>query len=265
MPSRNGQKFNRAFDLLDAFDHEHPELSGAELARRARVPRTTAARLLTDPVARGYLRYDRRRQLYRPWLRLAELGYLVNRPAAIVECCAAIVDELSVTTKLLCGLGVRLGDHVVTAHAALMPSLLQLGLAAQSGRLSPLAWGAIGRAILAFCPPEEIERLTQPEYLAGHHGAGAPRTPEGVRALVRRAREEGVARSVGELFDDCATIAAPVFDSYGVAVASVACLAFGYRAEELLDARIEQAVRLAARRCSDALRCQRTHHPTAFD
>jgi DNA-binding IclR family transcriptional regulator len=79
--------------------------------------------------------------------------------------------------------------------------------------------GASGRAILAFMPPSEVDRV----LLAMAPLTGRTQTnPDLVRGLLEETRRSGAASSTGETAEGVASIATPIFDGSGAVVGSIA-------------------------------------------
>jgi DNA-binding IclR family transcriptional regulator len=121
----------------------------------------------------------------------------------------------------------------------------------EAGEHGPLHAGSLRKVLLAYAPPEEIER-----YLAGGPLARlTPRTvvqPEVLRAELQAIRSAGFAYTQGEAYEGMAGVAAPVFDALGRVVAAVGVSTVISR---LRPRRTEAAalVRTAAARISAAL------------
>lgn len=146
----------RISSLLGVFTPTDRELSGAELARRSGLARSTAHRLVSELVAEGLLeRTDSGR--YQLGMRLFELGQMAPRQRGLRESAAPFMCDLRDATRQTVHLAVLDGAEVVyldiirAASAPRMQSRV-------GGRLPAHATG-VGKAILAFSDSSVVEEI----------------------------------------------------------------------------------------------------------
>lgn len=153
---------DRVTAVLAAFKAEDRRLGVSELARRANLPKSTVSRLVSELVEHRYLERDGTG--VRLGVRLFELGELAAQPKELRSLALATMADLRDTTGQTVQLGVLEGTDVV--HIA---SLRGRGPATQAFRVGgrvPAHSSAMGRAILAFSPPEVLERVVPTTDLA---------------------------------------------------------------------------------------------------
>lgn len=228
---------DRATAVLESFDHESPQLTYAEIARRTGLPRSTVHRLVQDLVHHGWLeKHDGRLQL---GMRMFELGLLVPRQRSLREAAVPFMEDLRQATGFRIQLAVL--DKIEIVHVAiLLPKNSPPMHARIGGRLPTHATGE-GKAILAY---------SRAEVAAARVEAGLDRlTPYTIRLPGQLFRELTTIRSQGVAYEreearlgvSCA--AAPVFGEGGVVVGALA--ASGPTARLDLQ-RVGPAVRTAA-------------------
>jgi IclR family transcriptional regulator, acetate operon repressor len=143
--------------ILGAFDVDHPTLSLAELMRRTGLAKSTLHRLVGTLVdARLLERSDGQLQL---GLRLFELGQLVPRQRALRDAALPFMEDLFEVTHETVQLGVRDGIEILYVEK-IMGHRTVRSPSRVAGRM-PLYCTAIGKAVLAFSPPEVLDRVIE--------------------------------------------------------------------------------------------------------
>ena len=145
---------NRAVDILEAFTHAPtPTLRLADLAQRTGLPKATLHRLLAALEVQGLVeRTDGGHQL---GIRLFELGEHVPRKTRLREAALPFMQDLFEATHDTVHLGVLEGTEVVYLErirghrSGTLPSRV-------GGRLPAYCTG-VGKAMLAYLPPEALE------------------------------------------------------------------------------------------------------------
>ncbi len=209
----------RSLRILEAVAQHQPVTVG-ELTKIFGLPKSTVQRTLVTLAEAGWLRASRKDTTR--W----EIGarVLAVRPAALQgsslfaaarEPMVRLRDQVNETIHLsvpdaLDGMVVV--DRVDCAHAVRTFHAI--------GDLSPLHATAVGRAILAHLPKQDVEEL-----LAGgleRFSDTTPVDPAELRADLGRIRTEGYAVNDNQFRPGVCAIAAPVLDEDGTPLASVA-------------------------------------------
>jgi IclR family transcriptional regulator, acetate operon repressor len=227
----------RAVRLLSAFDAEHSVLGTAELARRSGVPKTTAHRLVGELTSLGLL--EQTPGGARLGLRLFELGQLVPRQRTLREAALPIMENLRDATRTPVHLAVL--DDVEVVYVEILGGRAMPRLPSRVGGRMPAHATGVGKAMLAFAPPELVQRR-----LDAGLSRRTPHTIVAPSALLRELasiRDRGVAydREEGTLGVVC--VAAPVTGPDGAVDAAISVSG---RAETLDLERMAPAVRTAA-------------------
>jgi IclR family transcriptional regulator, KDG regulon repressor len=206
-----------ALRLLKAFSAEAPELGITELARRLGVAKSTAHRLASTLVAEGFLEQNPADGRYRLGLSLFALGTLVRRRMDVTHEAKPHLDALRDSTGETVHLAALDGSDVV--YLFNLESRQAIRMQSYLGLHMPAFCTSEGRALLAFSPPEVVTRVLR--------GPLAPRTertvtdPKRLRAQLEQVRRDGWAMDDEESEHGMRSIAAPIFDAAGTAVAAV--------------------------------------------
>jgi DNA-binding IclR family transcriptional regulator len=241
------QSIRRAFAVLDALD-EGP-LGVTDVAERASLPKSTAARLLATLVAEGAVEQVPGDTVYRLGPRLVTLagGFSLVRSLAAVG--RPVLADLADASGEAAGLGVPDGDlvhyidQVDTPHPVVVRDW--------TGARAPLHAVSSGQVLLAFRTPAAIERyLSQPTL-----ERFTDRTltdPVAVRERLRSVRRHGYAWAIEEFDAGIASVAAPIADASGEVIAAVHVHGPSYRfppagrEAELAQLVVTGAARIAA-------------------
>jgi IclR family acetate operon transcriptional repressor len=145
----------RALDLLDAFRAGADEFTLTELANMTGVPKTTTHRMVADLIEWGAL--ERTPTGLRLGIRLFELGHLVPVQRGLRDVALPYLQDLYETTHQTVNLAVRDGQDVV--YVEKLVSRGRLVPHSRAGGRLPLHCTALGKAILAFSPPEVVDEV----------------------------------------------------------------------------------------------------------
>jgi len=236
---------SRALTLLSSFEPGDAELSLAELGRRAGIPKPTVHRLVVE--LSGWRIVERTPHGVRLGMRLFELGQLASHQRGLREAALPFLGDLYEATHETVHLAVLDGIEVVyleKLHARGAPPLpSRLG-----GRMPAYCTG-VGKALLAFSPPEVMHAAV---------ANGLPRrTPHTIvmPGLLEReidaVRARGLAYEHEESTPGVVCVASPVLGPDGRAVAAISIAGW---AASLDTARVGPAVRTAALGLSRHLR-----------
>jgi DNA-binding IclR family transcriptional regulator len=233
--------------ILSAFSFGTHQLTLAELAKRTGIPTSTAYRLATELVARRIL--ERTDGGYRIGLWLWEIGSRSPRSSTLQEVVLPYMEDLYEVTKENVHLGVLVGDEVlyverITGHRAVPVQ------SRRAGRL-PLHATGVGKVLLAYAPDGLVDRLAGDAFVrfTPHTVVDAAK----LRQELAEIRRTGVAYANEELTPGTLSVAAPLLDSRGRAIAALSLVVRSNRADVR---RLGPAVQTAARAAARELRCR---------
>lgn len=216
-PPKNIGSLEKGVDLLFLFV-DSPTLGVREIAERLGVPVSTAYRFVRTLRHKGLLEQDAVTRKYQLGLHLLMLEASVLRHLDVRRIALPHMEVLAQRCQETVQLTLRRGFQGVCVEVVESPEPLRVAPA--RGQSLPLHTGALAKAILAFLPKAEIDR-----YLARgplHHFTPNTIThPRHLRQELARIRKRGYAVSTQEVYLGAAGIAAPVFDSTGMVIASL--------------------------------------------
>ncbi|WP_321797577.1 IclR family transcriptional regulator [Caballeronia sp. J97] len=208
----------KAFAVLRAFVPGNDQLTISEIATRTDLDRGTAFRLVHTLRELGYITPVSGTKRFRLTLKCLELGYTALAHLNLKDLSRPIVAELVAQGADAASLGMLDGTDVVFVERA--QATFGRNLDRNVGSRIGIYASALGQAILAFEPPdyqrEVLERSDRRRL--------SERTITDVDELLKKLSEiraRGWAASDGENAFGLRTIAAPVFNKAGEAVAAI--------------------------------------------
>ncbi len=243
------QSVRRAASLLRAFGGGASELGVSELGRRLNLHKSTVSRLLATLESEGLLERAPGTEKYRLGPEIARLARQAGHLGDVREVARPFLVELAEITRETANLAVLDGDDVNNVDQVSGPHMVRVGN--WVGRRTPLHCVANGKALLAFLPQAELERLT-----AGPLAAFTPFTvtePAMLRSSLGQVRQQGYATALGEIEEGLNAIAAPIWGSTGAVVAALSVSGPAYRVTPERIPELGQITRDCARRVSHRL------------
>jgi len=243
------QSVKRAFDVLGSLG-DGP-LGVTEVADRAGLPKSTAARVLATLVGEGAVEQVPGDTSYRLGPRLITLaaGFSLTRSLAAIA--RPMLIDLAESSGEAAGLAMPDGDlvHYIDQVDTVQPVLVR----DWTGARIPLHAVSSGQVLLAFRTPAAIERyLDRPmEPFTDQTLTDA----DAVRERLREVRRQGYTWAMDEFEDGISSIAAPIADASGEVIAEVHVHGPSYRfPAEGSKAELAQQVLAGAARIAAGLR-----------
>ena len=153
------QVLERTFSILEVFTEARPEWSTTDVARRIGLPVPTAHRILAALNRLGYVSQNEDTKRFRLGAAALSLGERARAVADLRPVALSPLRKLSDATGETALLTVLTPerDRGVCLERVETPQPLRLSV--QPGRQLPLHAGASQKALLAFMPEEEIEKV----------------------------------------------------------------------------------------------------------
>jgi IclR family transcriptional regulator, acetate operon repressor len=242
------QSIERAFAVLSALSAG--PIGVTEVAERADLPKSTAARLLSSLSREGAVEQVPGDTRYRLGPRIATLAEGIVPVGSLVATVRPLLEELASSTGETAGLSIAEGyvvhyvDQVGTSH--------QVQVRDWTGSRVPMHAVSSGLVFLAQLPSSALDAyLTQPLE------AFTPRTltaPDALRERLAVVRADGYAWVHEEFAEGLSSVAAGVADTTGSLAAAVHIHGPAYRFPQGRDAEMGGLVLEAATRASERLR-----------
>jgi DNA-binding IclR family transcriptional regulator len=243
------QSISRAFAVLSVLGAG--PLGVTEVADRAGLPKSTAARLLATLVGEGAVEQVPGDSSYRLGPRLITLAGGFSLVRSLTAIARPVLAELAAASGEAAGLGIPDGDLVHYIDQVDTPN--PVVVRDWTGARAPLHAVSSGQVLLAFRTPNAIDR-----YLEGPLERFTDHTlaePDALRARLHDVRRHGYAWAITEFDGDITSVAAPIADGSGEVIAAVHVHGPAYRFPTPgREAELAESVVTAAARIAGGLR-----------
>lgn len=206
------QSVERALSLMDALGEERGEVGIAELSKRVGLHVSTAHRLLTTLVAKGYCRQSPETGRYALGGKLFRLGEASLGQMDLSRTARPFLARLCEETGETANLVVLDGRDALYLGKAESPQNLRIF--SRIGHRAPLHCTAVGKILLAYRPPEARAALLGRgplKALTRHTNTSR----KGLLAELTRVRDQGYALDLEECEEGAACLAVPVLGAGG--------------------------------------------------
>lgn len=207
----------RVADVLLRFIDGPQTFGVTAMARELGLSKAVVHRILRTLVDRDLLEFDGAIRAYRLGPAAAAIGARALRDSQLRRVAMGPLRRLREATGETTTLSARVPDGRV--YLDQVESLHEIKMTVELGRRYPLHAGSSSRAILAFLPADEQQKIVE-----GQLSALTPETliePAALRASLLDVRAKGIAESGGERQPGAASVAAAVFDLDGHPVGAI--------------------------------------------
>ena len=208
----------RGLDVLKLFTQERPRWSLSEIVEALDISKSTAFRVLATLESSGYLERDSQSRQYRPGVNVLELGFVALSGLEVRQVAHPHLERLALDLNETSSLAVREGTDIVYVDRVRNRAIV--GILLGVGSRGPGHCTGLGKALLAELDPDELEGMLGDGKLQRY----TPRTIVDIAKLaadLKRVRQRGFATNDEEFVVGLRTVAAPIRDRSGVAVASI--------------------------------------------
>ena len=215
----DSRTLQRALDVLEHLARAAHPVPLAQVAEAVDLPKATLHRVLATLQARGYVAQEPTTGRYEMGVRCFELGNLWAQKLDLRVAAAPHLRELNqavdetVHLALYENADVVYVDKLDSPHAVIATSHV--------GRRCPATCVSTGRALLAFQPLTEIDRVLEGPLPA--HTEHTVTDPAELLQMLQQVRRDGYATNVSSYRDGVCGVAAPIRDHTGMVVGAVGC------------------------------------------
>jgi len=151
------QTLERSLDILEVLAHADESLGVTEIGNRINLHKSTVHRIISTLCYRGYVEKERDNDRYRLGFKIMELGIRCVNDLEIRTVAEPFLNEL---VKILDEtIHLVLFDEKEIVYIDKKESSQVIGMRSQVGRRAPMHCTAVGKAILAFLPEEEVKHI----------------------------------------------------------------------------------------------------------
>lgn len=208
--------FVKGLTLLSALANSPEPRALGSLAEQLGLTKSNTHRLLVTLSEQGFVMQDGEKGLYRPTLRLWELGAAIVARIDVMQVARPVMERLAARSGETVHLAQLSGEEVI--YLDKIEGTQAIRAYTQIGGRAPALCVATGKAIMSWQDETEIRRV------AAAVPAATPKTitdPDAIIHELEAARRAGVAFNRGEWRHDVAGAAAPIRDNFGKVVAAI--------------------------------------------
>jgi IclR family pca regulon transcriptional regulator len=216
------QSLERGLAILSSFNSDRPLIGVSELSRGLDLSRSTAHRYVVTLTKLGYLQQDPDSKRYRLGPKVLDLGFSAINSMDLREVSTPHLRQLSDETEHTVNLAILDGTDVLYIERcrAARPGQPEIDLNLHVGSRLPAYCTAMGKAILAFLPPDRLDELIERIDFAPR-GPNTLTDAKAFRKELDKIRASGIAVNDEELAYGLRSIAAPIRSHSGEVLAAL--------------------------------------------
>lgn len=233
----------RALDVLEFVRAKGPS-SAPEITRALSLPRTTVHELIKTLLARGYLRDAGGGDRFELGIRVLELGAAYEARLDLAQ----VARSSAAAVSAQCGETVHVAvlDRTDVVYIVRIESTHVVRMVSAVGGRLPAHVTAVGKALLAYQPPDVIDELYPIGTELSVMTPATLKTSAALREALTRIRAEGLAWDSCESNPDVYCVAAPIMGRPGAVVAAMSVSVPAHRWSPERAGELAELVRVAA-------------------
>jgi DNA-binding IclR family transcriptional regulator len=208
----------RVLEIMEFIANTRDGCTHTAVAQGLNIPKSSLTALLQDLLSKGYLQRKPESGVFTIGVQILWLSNSYLRNLNLVKLGQPIVAEIYSRVKEFSVLAIPNGSEYVTICTESVPSVF--GHTLQLGSRAPMYCSAMGRAMLAFMPTDQVDAIldegTRPKLTAHTKTSLAD-----IHAALEEVRRTGVAFVREEQLAGVVGFATPVYGATGVPVASL--------------------------------------------
>jgi DNA-binding IclR family transcriptional regulator len=208
----------RALAILECLDNSRRGLNISELARKLEIPKSSTHVIMLTLERLGYVQKREDSLNYTLGLKAYGLGQGMMKNLSMSEAALPYMRVLTDQLQLPSHLAVPDGDQGVYVQKVDAPGLIKIDT--YVGRRMDLHCTGVGKVILAFGPPEILERLLAKQVYI-RYTPNTITTPQMLRREIAKVRKLGFALDDEEEELAVRCVAVPVFRADGRFIAAL--------------------------------------------
>ena len=244
-PEYRVEALAKGLRILSLFTEHRPAWRLSDIAAAVDMPVPTAYRIVMTLTAERYLEHLPNGD-YRPGVRVLTLGTAALRSLDLVDLATPRLQALAAATSETVNLATLAGDHVIYLVRLRNRDLVTANI--QVGSRLAAVHTSIGKILLAQFDGDELQAAVTPESLAAGRGPNARVSLAELAAELSEIRSRGWALQDEELAYGLRSVAAPVRNADGRAIAgaNVAVQAQDWSAQRIVRELKPQVVQACA-------------------
>ncbi|MDD3840743.1 MAG: IclR family transcriptional regulator [Clostridia bacterium] len=151
------QSVDRALSILELLSDYNEGLRITDISEKVGLHKSTVYRLLSTLIYKDFVVQDIETNKYKTTLKLFELGSKKIKNTDLVSVSKAYTKKLMECVNEVVHLVVREGNHIVYIDKVEADNTIRM--ASTIGKRNPMYCTAVGKAILAYLPEQEVQEI----------------------------------------------------------------------------------------------------------
>ncbi|MDI5934926.1 IclR family transcriptional regulator C-terminal domain-containing protein [Halomonas sp. M4R5S39] len=216
--SGHSQSLVRGLNMLERLAASPGGLALSEIAEQADLAPSTTHRLLQALQSQGFVTQDNELGLWKIDVKTFRIGNSFLEARDFVATSRPFLRRLTAQTGETANLGIRDGSTAVFLAQSESPQMMRM--ITRLGSRAPLHASGVGKALMAWLPDDEFERVLDERGLA-RVTENTRHTPESLREELARIRRHGYACDREEHAIGLHCVAACLHDEHGIPLAAI--------------------------------------------
>ncbi|MBE0487727.1 MAG: helix-turn-helix domain-containing protein [Halomonas sp.] len=214
----HSQSLVRGLNLLERLSASPGGLALSELAEQADLAPSTTHRLLQALQGQGFVTQDSELGVWKIDVKTFRIGNSFLEARDFVATSRPFLRRLTALTGETANLGIR--DDGTAVFLAQSESSQMMRMITRLGSRAPLHASGVGKALMAWLPDDELERILADRGLA-RVTENTLHTPDSLRAGLAEIRRQGFACDREEHAIGLHCVAACLHDEHGIPLAAI--------------------------------------------
>ncbi len=214
----NIEALSRGLDILSLFTAENPALSFTQIVETVKLNKSTVFRILATLESLHYLEQNSTTRLYRPGIRVLQLGFTAISSMEISQVTRPYLELLSQRLGETISLAVLDGFSTIYIDRVRNQSIV--GVILRIGSNLPAHCSSLGKVLLADLPGPDLDKLLSEHELVPYTSKTIT-SREILLADLEKIRQRGYSLGDEELAVGLRAVSAPIRDSTQRAIAAV--------------------------------------------
>lgn len=214
----HSQSLVRGINLLERLSASPGGLALSELAEQADLAPSTTHRLLQALQSQGFVTQDSELGVWKIDVKTFRIGNSFLEARDFVGTSRPFLRRLTAQTGETANLGIRDGGTAVFLAQSESPQMMRM--ITRLGSRAPLHASGVGKALMAWLPDDELERILAEQGLS-RVTENTLHTPETLREGLAEIRRQGFACDREEHAIGLHCVAACLHDEHGIPLAAI--------------------------------------------
>ena len=219
----------RTLEILSSFIDVSPRQRTIDVAQQLHMDISTVSRHLNTLLDWGFLGRDDVTGLYYPGVSIIALAGQALQSSELFRNASFTVQKLAFEYDVHAYLTMPQGTDIV--YLSSCPSESTLDLMIPIGYHHPMYCSAMGRAMLAYMPSNEVDKILENSDMEQYTAATLV-DPKKIREELVQVRRKGYCVLVNELVQNNGSIAVPIFDRMHQPIGAISVSERSYKMEE---------------------------------